>query len=159
MLYVAEVLLSGGIAVNTFFMPDDKAVPYAVSSNIKEYSFEPERAQTNLITRDLILNFEKLDSFAQLPENWNGYDAEKIPSELINKVRSVIYDLPVQPMIFPTGRKSIQLEYEKPDGDYLEFEIFEDRTVMLRIDGDKEDERIIDDDMISEEVIRFHACV
>ena len=32
----------------------------------------------------------------------------------------------IQPRIFPTARNSIQFEYEKQDGEYLEFELFED---------------------------------
>lgn len=156
---VTAFLLTSGIAANSFFALNEEKQTYTACTDIKMYTFEPVKNQTNIFTGDMIKNLKKLDSFTELEENWNGYDAEKISPELINKVRKVIYDLPVQPMVFPTGRKSIQLEYEKPDGEYLEFEIFEDRTVMLHIDGDNEDERNIDDDIISEEVIRFHACV
>ena len=38
-----------------------------------------------------------------------------------------------QPQIFPTGRQSIQLQYELADRSYLEFEIFEEKVSCLEV--------------------------
>ena len=45
-----------------------------------------------------------------------------------------------QPKIFPTGRQTIQLEYEKRNGDYLEFELFEEKVVVFNVLSEKETE-------------------
>ena len=46
--------------------------------------------------------------------------------------------LKFQPNIFPTGRQSIQFEYEKANGNYLEIEIFEGNITSFSIISDKE---------------------
>ena len=52
-------------------------------------------------------------------------------AEIVNKVRSIILKLEQQPHVFPTGNESIQMEYEKDNGDYLEFELFEDEKLKM----------------------------
>ena len=39
----------------------------------------------------------------------------------------------IQPEIYPTGRDSIQLKYELEDRSYLEFEVFKDKILCMRI--------------------------
>ncbi|KJE25644.1 hypothetical protein LG52_3208 [Geobacillus kaustophilus] len=39
----------------------------------------------------------------------------------------MIHTVIKQPKLFPTARDSIQLEFEKENGDYLEFELFENK--------------------------------
>lgn len=56
-------------------------------------------------------------------KNWNGYDAEPIPIEIIDFCSKVVWNLGIQPEIFPTACQSIQLEYEK-DSEYMEIGIF-----------------------------------
>lgn len=51
---------------------------------------------------------------------------------LLNAVE-VLKQLPGQPDIFPTFRDSVQFEYEEPDGEYLEFEVFEDKIGVFSI--------------------------
>jgi len=80
-------------------------------------------------------NLDKLDYFFRLKENWDGYMGLPFLSEHIEKVKDIIIKLPTQPKIFPTSRGSIQLEYEEEEL-YLEFEIYEDKTSTLLMDGD-----------------------
>lgn len=98
---------------------------------------------------DMNLNISKLDAFCDLKENWDSEGGLPFSKSLINKVRTTIYNLGEQPKVFPTGRGSIQLEYRKPNGRYLEFEIFDDRIIMLKVENR---ENIIEKDIHYEEI-------
>lgn len=75
---------------------------------------------------DLKTNLERLDRFAAFEDNWNGNDASKFSKDLIEKVKYIIENISVQPSVFPVARDSIQFEYTKDNGDYLEFELYDD---------------------------------
>lgn len=71
-------------------------------------------------------NLRKLESIAMLGENWNGYGATPFSRSLVGKVKEIVLGLCIQPELFPTAAGSIQLEYEKDNGDYLEIQVTED---------------------------------
>lgn len=78
-----------------------------------------------------------IEFFKDLEYNWNGYGAESIPEKLILRTKHLLQNLSELPDVFPTANKSIQIEYEKTNGEYLEFEMFEDdRVHMFRINSD-----------------------
>lgn len=87
-------------------------------------------------------NLNKLNSFKNFEPNWNGYKADSFNVELIDRVWNIINlpSLKFQPDIFPTARQSIQFEYEKSNGNYLEFEIFQNRITGFSIIADEETE-------------------
>lgn len=92
-------------------------------------------------TYDLNENIETLESFLTLPENWNDNGAMPPSKELVNKMKGIVSVLPIQPEIFLTARDSIQFQYEKDNGDYLEFELFEDGKLgMFKIDSNNNEE-------------------
>jgi len=70
-------------------------------------------------------SFRVLDEIASLKDNWNDNNAPHFSESIIMRMRSIVSELSIQPNIFPTARRSIQFEYEKENGDYLEFELFE----------------------------------
>jgi hypothetical protein len=78
-------------------------------------------------------NLFRLDQIAKLKNDWNGYGAKSFSQELIEKCKVIISSLDNQPQIFPTGRQSIQLQYELADRSYLEFEIFEEKVSCLEV--------------------------
>ena len=78
-------------------------------------------------------NFFRLDEIAELKEDWNGYGAKAFSRELIDKCKGIINNLELQPKIFPTGRQSVQFQYELEDRSYLEFEIFEEKVSCLEV--------------------------
>ena len=84
-------------------------------------------------------NINRLQDIATLKYNWNGNGADIFSSTLINKSIFILNDIVRQPKIFPTARNSIQFEFEKPNGDYLEFEIYEDH-VSIYIERDTGEE-------------------
>lgn len=80
---------------------------------------------------------EKLKSFGELKENWNLYNAKPFIKKLNWKCENFIIssELKYQPDIFPTGRDSIQFEYEEEDGSYLEIEVFSNRISLFETDS------------------------
>lgn len=101
-------------------------------------------------------NIRKLNSFQDLAENWNGYGAPAFQDEVLEKVRNILEFIPIQPDVFPTGRGSIQLEYEN-EANYLEFEIYPDRISVYQEKDGQEVEREIEPNQIRELVDEFHA--
>lgn len=83
-----------------------------------------------------ILDIKKLN------DNWDGYGAKAIPKEAVNKAIRIVMDLRHQPDIYPTGRQSIQFEYELDDRSYLEFEIYADRITCMEVPQRKYDKAI-----------------
>lgn len=82
-----------------------------------------------------------LDDIQRLKYNWNDNGAQAFSFRLVEKCRQILNQLVAEPFICPTACGSIQFEYEKEDGDYLEFEIYEDRIEVYKetlAEGEKE---------------------
>lgn len=89
-------------------------------------------------SEQLTHSLQRIEDISKLQNNWDGFDAEPFSNNLIAEVISIVTSLKIQPQIFPTAQSSIQLEYENSNGDYLEFEIFEDGSIKqfsMLIDG------------------------
>ncbi|WP_338226481.1 hypothetical protein [Algoriphagus confluentis] len=122
-----------------------------------KYIFVIHSNDSSHVGQDLKSNLEKLEEFKKLEFNWNGNNAEPFSDALIEKAKSVLFSLRVQPEVFPTARKSIQFEYEKENGDYLEFEIFENSVSCLEIISGNEKECQIDITEIFSLIDHFYA--
>lgn len=85
-------------------------------------------------------NIDMLEAVSHLDDNWDGYGAAKIDKDIIRKANEIIYNLIYQPEIFPTGRSTIQLEFDK-NGDYLEFEIYSSKITMFKEIQNKTEEK------------------
>lgn len=97
-----------------------------------EYSVE-----NVVMNEEKIYNLRKLEQIAQLEDGWNGSTAKAFEPQLISKIRRMITVLEFQPELFPTACDSVQFEYEKEDGSYLEIEInSEDTWEVFEIDSD-----------------------
>ena len=82
----------------------------------------------------------KLARMAMLKDNWDGYGAEPLPRDIIYKALRLIPDLHFQPEIFPTAEGSIQFEFDKDNGDYLEFQFTgKGSCEVFRITGGNEE--------------------
>jgi len=79
----------------------------------------------SIMTSKMAESLSRIDQIGALENNWNGNGAAAFSKEILAKTRELVSLLSEQPTILPTGRDSIQLEYEKQNGDYLEFELFE----------------------------------
>ena len=107
------------------------------------------------------LNILKLESFSSLEDGWNGPASLKPTQEIINRTKALIELLRIQPEIFPTGRNSIQLEYERGNS-YFEIEIFKDKIICFYSgpDGTELEWTLkgSDSDVISAVVDRIYAA-
>ena len=82
----------------------------------------------------------KLAQIATLKNNWDGYGAEPLPRDTLYMALCLIPALHVQPEIFPTANGSIQFEFDKDNGDYLEFQFTGKGTCeVFRISGNNEE--------------------
>lgn len=109
---------------------------------------------------DLSSNLHKLDSFTNLKPGWDGHNAPSIPFGVIQKTRELISELSLQPELFPTTLKTIQLEYDNSQNDHMEIEISDADTAQLFIAtslGDEVVETIPSDiHSISERITKFY---
>lgn len=99
-----------------------------LSSSAGFSMFDTDEALVSMVGQR-IHNVIKLRSFAVLEHGWNGYGALPLDGDLIDECVQLLYTpglLGLQPDVFPTGRGSIQFEYENEDGQYLEIEIYSD---------------------------------
>lgn len=78
-------------------------------------------------------SIKRLRDIGNLALDWNGYGAKPFSGTLIYKCEKIVSLLSVQPSIYPTGRNSIQFQYELDDRSQLEFEIFETKILCLQI--------------------------
>lgn len=86
-------------------------------------------------------NVKKVEKFKELESGWDGFKAKPLPLHLIDKALAIIPTLQYQPQVFPTARQSIQIEYEKVNGDYLEFELYTNKVeVFAVVDGEEIEE-------------------
>lgn len=108
-------------------------------------------------------DFIRFEQISNLPDNWNGYGAKSFSSKIIEKCKEIFVKLPVAPSVFPTGRQSIQFQYELPDRSYLGFEIFEEKITSLFVPERKyncaetKEFTFNDIEQIKEMVIKFHT--
>ena len=63
----------------------------------------------------------------------------KLPESMLTLVANLLSITSLQFSVFPTLRQSIQIEHENEDN-YIEFEIFDDKIIMLRMTEDHIDE-------------------
>ena len=90
-----------------------------------------------VMNEEKIFNLKKLDQIAYLEDGWNGNTARAFEKQLISMVRRIITALDVQPELFPTACDSVQFEYEKENGAYLEIEInLEDTWEVFEVSSD-----------------------
>lgn len=103
-------------------------------------------------------NLERLQQISELENDWDGEGAQTIDKDLIKTVVNLIGKLRFQPQIFPTACDSIQLEYDKTNGDYLEFEVSQGSTRMFYLGHNGEHyEREIDIELVGKMVLDFYG--
>lgn len=79
----------------------------------------------------------------------------ELPESMLSIIANLLSSSRLSWAVFPTFRKSIQIEHET-EGNYIEFEIFDDKVIMLKMTGDQvDDEREITSDEMYEIVWRL----
>lgn len=127
-----------------------------VNANSDTQKLSKSEHQKNIM---LSQSLRSINEIKELKKNWNGNDTEPFSSELISLITKITENLVVQPMIFPTGRNSIQLDYENDKNDYLEFEIFEnsEKAKMFFLNhDDKNGTKHVDFDKMNNIIREFY---
>ncbi len=103
-------------------------------------------------------NLIRLQQISELENDWDSEGAQSFDKDLIKTVVNLIGRLRLQPQIFPTACDSIQLEYDKTNGDYLEFEITKSGAQMFFLGHNGEHyKREIDIELIGNLVLDFYG--
>jgi len=103
------------------------------------------------------INMDILDGFLLLQQGWNGYNGRSFSTSVIERAKRIVLSLERQPYIFPTGRNSVQIEYRKPNRDYLEFEIYSNKIEFYIYKSGHEEERKVKSYEIAKIVEDFYA--
>lgn len=108
---------------------------YVLNNDFSQLSheFNGQKAYTNVMDLLQALNLTKIHEMSNLQDNWNGYGAKRFTRNALNTFTRVIQHLYKQPLIAPSGRNSLFLQYDKPDKSILAFEVFEDQADMVYI--------------------------
>lgn len=122
------------IGTNALYVSNSKSYVFPASSAGYHYSIADRLEEAHVINNEKMNNLVKLDRIAMLPENWNQDGAPAISDSIVSYTRQLLTYLDIQPEVFPTAANSIQLEYDAPNGSYMEFEIKEECICFFSID-------------------------
>lgn len=118
-------------------------VPYweaeALETSTAGASFSVEDAGEDIRKAEA---FQRLRDIQAWKDGWDGEHARAIPENVIHQAQIILADLHHVPEIYPTGRRTVQFQYEKEDRSYLEFEIFQDHIGMLYVPQRKYEEAV-----------------
>lgn len=103
-----------------------------LAETIKNSIYPMARDNINSLTKNYITANIALNNILKLESNWNDNGAQGFSIRLVEKCRRILNQSVAEPFICPTACGSIQFEYEKDNGEYLEFEIYEDRIEVYR---------------------------
>ena len=130
--------------------PNAIALPYVTTNFISDFRYNGNISISwdgvSVMTPEIVNSLLRLEEIEELEDDWNGNGASSFSPKLVSMARELVYTLSIQPIILPTGRDSIQMEYENACGDYLEFELFENgrlKMFMYTFDGVAETKDIL----------------
>lgn len=111
------------------------SIGHSISNSMESFVMFIYNSRSGLLFMkpEVIKSINRLRDIEGLGFDWNGYGAKPFSGVLIDKCQGILEGLSVQPQIYPTGRSSIQFQYELSDKSYLEFEIFENKTMCLQV--------------------------
>lgn len=129
----AAFSLSLSVTSLSNYMPDVDV--FSISECLKVIYEKISYGQSALIseTSSFYELKERIQQIKELEKNWNGYQADPIPSSVIKSAVNLLDKLARysdQISIFPTAAKSIQFEASFGDDSYIEIEIFDKRISL-----------------------------
>ena len=105
-------------------------------------------------------NLDRLATFSGFQYNWNGNGAEPFSEALIDKVRSILNKIDIQPEIFPSATGVIDFEFTNSRKDFMSIDIGEGdlaEVFIVMYNGQEITEHIMSDSTtINERVRRFY---
>ena len=95
----------------------------AIVDNIPKLSNQLRDPKTMIV--------EKIASFQELLQGWDGYNAMAILPQTISVASRLVLLFSKNPEVYPIGNGHIQLEFENNNGEYIEFEVCSDNRVNV----------------------------
>jgi hypothetical protein len=130
---------------STVLLPSFGEELLRISDNSGVQSLANQSASCNNIDEDIINmhligvdNYLRIQEISSLEDGWDGDRASAIPSKVLDRVKDLLITLPAGAKIFPTGRKSIQIEYHKNEDNFFELEISSDSYSVYSVKGEEE---------------------
>lgn len=108
-------------------------------------------------------NLARLQSMQRLEPGWNGYGAPMIGRDALQRAQQfleTIGDNQQPDRVVPSGRGTVQIEYERPNGNYLEIEFGANEIGLLLAlpDGEEIEEEDASMDRAIALTRRYHAA-
>ena len=139
-------------------MPDDSVhLIVELIRRMNSTRSKTDTAMDDTVVSAYISNTHRINEIEKLEQNWNGNGAEPFSQKLIKCVRSIVENAVYQPEIFPTANDSIQLEYDKKNGEHMEIEVFEAKDAevfYIDVNKNEHEEKISSDTLIINERVR-----
>lgn len=92
-------------------------------------------------------NYFRLASYRLLKKGWDGYQADSIPEVVVSRTQDLLLGVkePSNPklQIFPTGRRTVQIEYYIDDDNQIEVEVFQDHYNAFVVSRGEEKEHVL----------------
>lgn len=95
--------------------------------------------EINQLANNFLTANDAIRDISLLQSNWNGNGAQPFSEMLVNKCYIILNQLAAEPFVCPTACGAIQFEYEKENGEYLEFEIYEDKIEVYSVSAEGEE--------------------
>lgn len=112
---------------------------------IEKKPFVIHQSDSSVVNMDLIDmlqmgvdNYQRLQEISQLKAGWDGHNARPVSERIINRTKELLIELPSGAKIYPTGRSTIQIEYNKGEDYYFEIEVFSSSYEIYWVKGDQE---------------------
>lgn len=83
-------------------------------------------------------NYIRIQEISRLEAGWDGYKARPIPVSVISRTKELLMTLPRGAQIFPTGRRTVQIEYTNGEDDYFEIEVSAKSYEIYCVKGENE---------------------
>ena len=92
-------------------------------------------------------NYFRLTSFRLLKKGWDGYEADCIPEVVVSRAQDLLLGVNEASnpklQVFPTGRKTVQIEYFVDEDNQIEVEVFQDHYNAFVVSQGEEKEQTL----------------
>lgn len=150
MVSISVLVMSGKELLTQVVETDNRVTILSPSGNnniyLGEYNAMNTLSGLEVFSMDKIIGMNAINEVRKLQFNWNGNNAEPFSETVLQKSTMILNNLEYVPDIYPTACNSIQFEYEKVSGEYLEFEIFDTFVNVFKINSDKTEEEFEEND-------------
>lgn len=134
------------VGVGVIHLSSTEVKPFPVHQPVKVNTiYTSNQTASSGIEREIMIllrigdvNYRRIQEISCLSKGWDGYSAQPIPKEVIDRTKNLLMMLPNGAKIFPTGRSSIQIEYHKNAENYLEIEVSTTSYEMYCVQGNNE---------------------